>query len=129
MGVDGIGPKGPAVPPIPAHEPGGADAIGGPEGAAGPTSAAPETHIAEASAAERAEATAALGQLERGEIDLEKYLDAQIVRAVSHLEPHLDAAQLDEVRETLRGQLASDPVLQMLAERAGKVATGTAYKR
>jgi hypothetical protein len=64
--------------------------------------------------------TDALGRLQRGEIGIEEYLDVQVEAATSHLGP-LPPEQLDFVRQTLREQLRSDPVLTELTRRA----TGT----
>jgi hypothetical protein len=59
-----------------------------------------------------------LDRLERGEIDLDRYLDAQVDAAVAHVEGPLGAAQVDFIRGVLREQLASDPVLVELVRRA-----------
>ncbi|HVW24773.1 MAG TPA: hypothetical protein VHC69_05355 [Polyangiaceae bacterium] len=110
MGVDGIGSGGRPLPRVP-------DAGGGELGAA---------RGVEAEAAEGTEGALGasgttsplLEQLRRGEIDLDRYLDVQVNAAMSHVSGALPAAQLDFIRETLREQIASDPVLVELVRRA-----------
>jgi hypothetical protein len=108
MGVDGIGNGGrPLAPPPTAGEldPARGAAPGAAQGAdatAGGTRATEGT---------------LLEQLRRGEIDLDRYLDVQVNAAMSHVSGALPAAQLDFIRETLRDQIASDPVLVELVRR------------
>jgi hypothetical protein len=100
MGIDGIGkppPIGPAAPPL------------GPGGVGGEFKVAP---------AAAPDATSALSRLERGEIGLDAYLDGKVVEATGHLVGKVSPAQLDFVRQTLRTELASDPVLVALVRRA-----------
>jgi flagellar biosynthesis/type III secretory pathway protein FliH len=59
-----------------------------------------------------------LARLERGEIGLEAYLDARVEEATRHLASRLSPAQLDFVKQTLRTELESDPVLIELVRRA-----------
>ena len=110
MGVDGIGSGGrppPGVAGVGVGELGAARAVeteaaDGTEGALGAPGAT----------------STLLEQLRRGEIDLDRYLDVQVNSAMSHVSGALPAAQLDFIRETLREQIASDPVLVELMRRA-----------
>jgi hypothetical protein len=71
-----------------------------------------------ASAGSRAAEGTLLEQLRRGEIDLDRYLDVQVNAAMSHVSGGLPPAQLEFIREALREQIASDPVLVELVRRA-----------
>jgi hypothetical protein len=107
MGVDGIGGGGRPIPPVGGGaigEAGGVEptAASGVEGSRGPA---------------QTEGTL-LDRLKRGEIDIERYLDAQVDAAVAHVEGPLGQAQLDFIKGVLREQLASDPVLVELLRRA-----------
>jgi hypothetical protein len=102
MGIDGIGKPGAAgVPPPVATE-------AQPGFAVGKSEATDQT----AGAA----GTEALGRLQRGEIGLDEYLDAQVEAATAHLRT-LPAEQLDFIRQSLRAELGSDPVLVELVRR------------
>ena len=110
MGVDGIGSGGrplPSAAGVGGGELGAARGVeaGAAEGTEGATSAPGTT-------------STLLEQLRRGEIDLDRYLDLQVNDAMSHVSRALPAAQLDFIRETLREQIASDPVLVELVRRA-----------
>ena len=59
-----------------------------------------------------------LEQVQRGEVGLDVYLDVRVNDAVGHLEGKLLPEQLDFVKEELREQLRSDPVLIELVRRA-----------
>jgi hypothetical protein len=59
----------------------------------------------------------ALQQLERGEINVEQYLDARVADAVQHLEGRFPASQIDFVRKALRDEMSTDPVLVELVRR------------
>jgi hypothetical protein len=99
MGIDGIGkppPIGPAGGPAAPSGAGGDFALGG---------------------ASEAKPTGDLARLERGEIGLDAYLDSKVAQATEHLAGTLSAAQLDFVKQTLRTELASDPVLVELVRR------------
>ncbi len=105
MGVDGIGSGGGR----PVRDVGGAaptEARAVEPGAAG-----------ESRAASSASPSAELARLERGEIDLDRYLDSRVDDAVRHLEGKLAPAQIHFVKESLRAELASDPVLMELVRR------------
>jgi hypothetical protein len=60
----------------------------------------------------------ALGQLQRGDITLDQYLDSRVADAVQHLQGKLPAEQLEFVKQSLRDQLSTDPVLTELVRRA-----------
>jgi hypothetical protein len=99
MGIDGIGKPPPIVPST---------------GPAAPTSAGGDFSLG---AVAEARPTGDLARLERGEIGLDAYLDAKVGEATQHLAGTLSAAQLDFVKQTLRAELASDPVLVELVRR------------
>ena len=102
MGIDGIG-KAPPVAPPSGSTPGG------------PSGAGADFRVGEAAAP----ATASdLGRLERGEIGLDQYLEARVADATRHLEGRVSAEQLDFVKQTLRAELSSDPVLIELVRKA-----------
>ncbi len=129
MGIDGIG-RGGGIPPGPGSPggPGGAGGPGGPDGPgrSGPAGAAgkefspnPVDAAEGVSGAERSEA---LGKLEKGELSLDEYLDGQVQEATQHLEGRISPEQLEAIRQTLRDEMSSDPVLVELVQRAtGKV--------
>lgn len=105
MGIDGIGKPGPGAAP----------GVGGP-GSTGSVSGE-AFQVERAAGAQGAEGSASLRGLERGELSLDQYLDARVDEAVRHLAEKLPAEQLDFVRQSLREQLASDPVLVELVRR------------
>jgi hypothetical protein len=105
MPIDGIG-KPPSVPP-----PGGTAA---PSGASAPSGEAFRVGAPAASSVGSGD----LARLERGELGLDAYLDARVSEATKHLEGRLGRAELDYVKQTLRSQLESDPVLVELVRKA-----------
>jgi hypothetical protein len=65
--------------------------------------------------------SAALRQLNRGELSLDEYLEYRVEDAVAHLKDTVSAEQLDFVREVLRQELRSDPALrEMLRQVTGR---------
>jgi hypothetical protein len=108
MGVDGIGNGGRPVPGV------GPGEVEGAHGAA--AEAAPGTESTRGS--ERSTGSALLDQLRSGEIDVERYLDAQVNAAIAHVQGSLRPSQIDFIREVLREQMSSDPVLAELVRRA-----------
>ncbi|HVW27363.1 MAG TPA: hypothetical protein VHC69_18495 [Polyangiaceae bacterium] len=60
----------------------------------------------------------ALRQLRSGEITIDEYLDLRADAAVAHLTNFLTASELQTIRETIREQLTTDPVLLELVRRA-----------
>lgn len=53
----------------------------------------------------------ALDKLKRGELTVEQYIEDRVERALGAVPVPLTAEQRDTVRETLRFQVATDPVL------------------
>jgi hypothetical protein len=104
MSIDGVG-----------KPPGGPPGIGG-TGGIGKTGEG--FHVDGPKAAASTGGSEALGQLQRGEISVDQYLDTRVEQAVDHLKDKLSAEQLEFVRDSLREQLASDPVLVELVRRA-----------
>jgi hypothetical protein len=73
-----------------------------------------------------AEGSEALQAVKRGELGLEQYLDQRVTEAVRHLEARLSPDELGFVKQTLREQLSTDPVLMELVRRAtGSLPTDT----
>lgn len=102
MAIDGIGKP----PPI------------GPAGAPlAPAATGATTAHFEVDAATEAKPAGELARLERGEIGLDTYLDGKVSAATQHLAGQLSPDQLAFVRQTLRGELANDPVLVELVRR------------
>jgi hypothetical protein len=113
MGIDGIGkPPGASIGGIPSV-PGGE--------AARP--AEPFSVERGVPAAHGSRVSAALSSLQRGELSLDQYLDDRVTDATSHLSGKLNPDQLEFVKQSLREQLATDPVLVELVQRTtGSVA-------
>jgi hypothetical protein len=107
MSIDGVG-----------KPPGGPGGIGGPGGAGGIGKSGETFQVDSPDATSSAQGSGALGQLQRGEISVEQYLDTRVEQALEHLQSKLSSEQLDFVRNNLREQLASDPVLVELVRRA-----------
>ncbi len=107
MGIDGIG-KPPDV------SLGNVGAAQGGEAARGAEPFAID-RSAPASPADRV--SAALSSLQRGELSLDQYLDGRVDEATSHLSGKLSPEQIDFVKQSLREQLATDPVLVELVQR------------
>ena len=105
MGIDGVG------------KPGGVGPLGGATGADPTTGAAFRSELEGTARAEQAEPTTALSRLERGEISRDEYLDLRVNEAVSHLHGRLAPEQLEFVKDSLRQQLETDPVLVELVRR------------
>ncbi len=105
MGIDGIG-KPPGAPPLE-----------GPSGASGAAGTGASFRVEDTAPASSVQ-TSELEKLARGEISLDDYLDARVSEAVQHLEGRLNTEQLAFVRQTLRDELATDPVLVELVRQA-----------
>jgi len=114
MGIDGIGKPG-GLPP-------GAGGVGGPTGSGAVKG--DSFRVDKGAAAERVQGTDPLGQLQRGDITLDQYLDARVTDAVQHLQGKLPPEQLDFVKQSLREQLGSDPVLVELVRRTTGASPG-----
>jgi len=104
MGIDGVGKPGAPQGPV-----GG---IGGPGAAQGEG-----FRVEEGDEASAANGSEALQKLERGELGLSEYLDVRVAEATRHLEGTLSPQQLEFVKESLREQLGTDPVLIQLVQR------------
>jgi hypothetical protein len=109
MGIDGIG----KLPP-------GGAAIG----SVGGVSSADAADPAQAFSLDPSNAvvpssrvSAALSSLQRGELTLDQYLDGRVSDATSHLAGKLSPDQLDFVKQSLREQISTDPVLVELVQR------------
>ena len=107
MSIDGVG-----------KPPGGPSGVGGVGGAGEVGKSGESFSVDKAEGIERSEGSDALGQLQRGEISVDQYLDTRVDHAVEHLQGTLSAEQLDFVKSTLREQLSADPVLVELVRRA-----------
>ncbi len=108
MGVDGIGGNGGR----PIHGIGARD-LTGPE----KVSSEPVVGPAAPRSLAGTVGSPALQKLERGEINIEEYLDTRVAEAVRHLEGRVSPTQVDFVKKTLREELSSDPVLVELVRR------------
>jgi hypothetical protein len=117
MGIDGIGkPPGASI--------GG---IGGVQSgdAARPTEAFTLDGGASAAVAAPSRVSAALSSLQRGELSLDQYLDGRVNDATYHLAGKISPDQLEFVKQSLREQLATDPVLVELVQRTTGSAPAT----
>jgi hypothetical protein len=107
MGIDGIGkPPGASI-----------GSVGGVPGSEAARGAEPFAVDRSAPAAPTDRISAALSSLQRGELSLDQYLDGRVSDATSHLAGKLSPEQLDFVKQSLREQLVTDPVLVELVQR------------
>ena len=110
MGIDGIGkPPGTSI-----------GSVGGVQGGEAPRAAEPFAVDRSASATPSTPSdrvSAALSSLQRGELSLDQYLDGRVNEATQHLAGKISPDQLDFVKQSLREQLATDPVLVELVRR------------
>jgi len=104
MGIDGIGQRG-GAPKVDSA----VTSVTGSEN---------EKFELAAESVDRAEGAQLLERVQRGEVQLDAYLDVRVNDAVGHLEGKLSSEQLEFVREELREQLRNDPVLLELVRRA-----------
>ena len=106
MGIDGVG------------KPGGAS---GTVGVAAPlpvrSSSSDPFSVGSTAEASRVKGSDALVQLQRGDLSVEQYLEAQVIEATQHVAAQLSPEQLGFVKESLRQQLQSDPVLVELVRK------------
>ena len=107
MGIDGVG-KPPGA---------GIGGIGGAPPKEGAHAAEPFKLDASAPATAGGKVSAALSGLQRGELSLDQYLDGRVTEATSHLAGKLSPDQLEFVKQSLREQMATDPVLVELVQR------------
>jgi len=118
MGIDGIG------------KPPGAS-IGGIGGVRGGDAARPaeaftlDPGLTSGAAAPSSRVSAALSSLQRGELSLDQYLDGRVSDATNHLAGKISPDQLEFVKQSLREQLATDPVLVELVQRTTGSAPAT----
>lgn len=106
MSIDGIGGAGGPPKPGPAAGPSKTD---------GSFSIEPNATEASVNVSESGD----LDRLARGEINRDEYLEARIDAAVAHVEAGLSPEHLQLLREQMREQLESDPMLARLLRRAG----------
>ena len=109
MGIDGVGKPGPTLP--------GATPVDSVKPAEG-KSFKQVLESGQVDGTQQVGASDELARLAKGELTIDQYLDARVESAVSHLQGQLDAGQLAYVKETLREQLSTDPVLVNLVQRA-----------
>jgi hypothetical protein len=107
MGIDGIGkPPGASIGSVGGTQSGEAARATEPFAVDHSLSAAPTDRI-----------SAALSSLQRGELSLDQYLDGRVSDATSHLAGKISPDQLEFVKQSLREQLVTDPVLVELVQR------------
>ena len=107
MSIDGIG-KPPGA---------GIGGIGGATGKEAAQASEPFKLDASTPAAAGGKVSAALTSLQRGELSVDQYLDGRVSEATSHLVGKLNPDQLEFVKQSLREQMATDPVLVELVRR------------
>ncbi|SRR6266536_4317259 len=108
MSIDRIGKTGGGLP---------VEGIGAPSGAEITGRSAADFNVSRVAETEAA-APSSLDRLRAGQISLDEYLDIQVHRATAHLDGRLNADQLSFIRDSLREQLSSDPVLVDLVKSA-----------
>jgi hypothetical protein len=114
MSIDGIGKRGGVTPgaavPGPSPAPASFD-VGAPSAVSAPDAASG--------------ASDAFSALERGEINVDQYLNARVESAVAPLLARLSPEQLEFVRAELRTALETDPVLvELVRKTTGGVVSG-----
>jgi hypothetical protein len=105
MSIDGIGKKGPVVPP---------QQIGGAQGAEAPKGA---FKVERTERAQAAEASSPAAEVRAGRMTLDSYLDHRISDATQHLKG-LGPADMQMIRETLKSEMKNDPALADLVKNA-----------
>jgi hypothetical protein len=115
MSIDGIG-KPPGA---------GIGGIGGVSGKEAAHAAEPFRVAPSVEAAAGGQVSAALSSLQRGELSLDQYLDGRVSDATSHLVGKLSPEQLEFVKQSLREQMSTDPVLVELVRRTTGSAPAT----
>ncbi|MFO0664881.1 MAG: hypothetical protein U0174_13075 [Polyangiaceae bacterium] len=126
-GIDGIGKRGPAGPPVgEAGDVGRAGSVGearSKEGVAtyrevtGSRASSEAANVGALGGASNVTGASPLERLRAGQIDVNGYLDLKVDEATAALSglPH---AELDTIRRALRTQLATDPTLSDLVTKA-----------
>lgn len=108
MGIDGVGKPGAGFPPV---------SVGSVGGAPG-TEEGGTFRVDPGASVEPTAGSEALDQLTRGELTLNEYVDLRVAEATVHLDGKLPTEQLEFVRDSLREQLGTDPVLVELVRRS-----------
>lgn len=111
MGIDGIGKRG----GIPTPDTTGASSTSSAQKTG--QSFAAELQKPSAAATEAVRGSSALEDFKAGRIDMNGYLDQKVDAATAHLQG-LPPADLEQLRSMLRDQLASDPGLAELVQKA-----------
>jgi len=122
MSIDGIGKRGGTTPQASvagATPAAGSFEVGGAEAAGASSSWS-------SAAADVAAGSDAFQALERGELSVEQYLDAQVESAVAPLVSRLSPDQLEHVRAELRASLTTDPVLVELVRKTTSAVVASA---
>lgn len=112
MSIDRIG-KGPGIT-LPAT-----DGVKGPSATSGTGKTFHVSRTAEAAGA------SAVERVRAGALSVDQYLDIKVNEATAHLDGKLSADHLAFVRASLREQLAADPVLVELVQKAAGAAPPT----
>jgi hypothetical protein len=110
MSIDGIGKP-------PGSNIGGASGISGVEAPRAPGESFSVERGAKAAPSSSVNASAELSSLQRGELSLDQYLDSRVSAATQHLAGKISPDQLAFVKQSLREQMATDPVLVELVQR------------
>ncbi len=133
MGIDGIG-NGGRIPP---GGPGGVGGAPGASGASGPSATKETGRAFDVHGADRADQAKAaetqqareverspLERLRAGEIDVNGYVDLKVDVATKNLSG-LSRVELDQIRATLKHQMANDPaVVDLVKQATGAVPSG-----
>ncbi len=113
MSIDGIGkPPGSNIAGL-----GGPGGVAGAEAPRAPTEAFKVGQSAAAAPSSSVSGSAELSSLQRGELSLDQYLDSRVSAATQHLSGKISPDQLEFVKQSLREQMATDPVLVELVQR------------
>ena len=108
MGIDGIGkPPGATISGVPSAS-----------GSEAPRAREPFAVDRSAPVEGTSRVSAALSSLQRGELSLDQYLDGRVNEATQHLAGQFSPEQLEFVKQSLREQMSTDPVLVELVQRA-----------
>ncbi len=112
MGIDGIGKP----PGVNSGDVADVPRVSGGE-ATRPSEAFSLEPAAPSAAPAGSRVSAALARVQRGELSVDQYLDGSVTEATRHLAGKLSPDQLEFVKQSLREQLATDPVLIELVQR------------
>ena len=117
MSIDGIG-RGGGKPPVSGIDQSGSSSTGSIGEGSSEFKVSPSTAV-------ETPAHAPLDQPRSGAISVSQYLDIKVNEATSHLDQRVSGEQLSFIRDSLREQLSTDPVLVELV----RAATGAAPPR